>query len=217
MTRRSGAFKCEDIDSLETEANLMAKGISRDESWNFEYDPENKHQSCQWSPGLWRSQEARSDPNQTHTDRVFRYQRRNRHRIFTPRPDNQSTSLKRFYSVWCDQCARRGGTYGEKIRSCFTKITRRLTHHWVSDRSQRRGIFRWSLSTRTGSWRFFCSPRSMKSSKEHSFRTWNPSKKRDDGAAEDSRRCFPAVHEYFADNLSVFDGENTLKVRGFNF
>ena len=52
---------CEDIiERLETEPNLLAKVITGDESWVFEYDPEIKRQSCEWkSPGSPRPQKAR--------------------------------------------------------------------------------------------------------------------------------------------------------------
>ena len=39
---------CQDIlQQLQTDATLLEKVITGDESWIFEYDPETKHQSCQ--------------------------------------------------------------------------------------------------------------------------------------------------------------------------
>ena len=57
---------CQDIlQQLQTDATLLEKVITGDESWTFEYDPETKRQSCQWkSPGSPRPKKARMQKSQ---------------------------------------------------------------------------------------------------------------------------------------------------------
>ena len=57
---------CQDIlQQLQTDATLLEKVITGDESWIFEYDPETKRQSCQWkSPGSPRPKKARMQKSQ---------------------------------------------------------------------------------------------------------------------------------------------------------
>ena len=44
---------CQDIlEQLETEANLLKKVVTGDESWIFEYDPLTKRQSLEWKSAL---------------------------------------------------------------------------------------------------------------------------------------------------------------------
>ena len=52
---------CQDIiERLQTEPDLFCRVITGDETWIFEYDPETKHQSCQWKfPMLLRPKKAR--------------------------------------------------------------------------------------------------------------------------------------------------------------
>ena len=123
---------CEDIiERLETEPNLLAKVITGDESWVFEYDPETKRQSCQWkSPGSPRPQKARqrnslsiveltknsSTSKELSTLNSYRKVKR-----------STSMSTKRSYDVCSDQCVRRGETCGWTTRGRFIMTTRRLT------------------------------------------------------------------------------------------
>ena len=57
---------CHDIlQQLQTDATLLEKVITGDESWILEYDPEAKRQSCQWkSPGSPRPRKARMQKSQ---------------------------------------------------------------------------------------------------------------------------------------------------------
>ena len=52
---------CQDIiERLQTEPDLLCRVVTGDETWIFEYDPETKHQSCQWKfPMLLRPKKAR--------------------------------------------------------------------------------------------------------------------------------------------------------------
>ena len=61
MTRRSGAWRCEDIlEHLQTEPHLLQRVITGDESWVFKYDLETKRQSLQWKcPLSLRPKKAR--------------------------------------------------------------------------------------------------------------------------------------------------------------
>ena len=41
---------CQDIiERLQTEPGLLHRVITGDETWIFDYDPETKRQSCQWT------------------------------------------------------------------------------------------------------------------------------------------------------------------------
>ena len=57
---------CQDIlQQLQTNATLLEKVITGDESWIFEYDPETKRQSCQWKfPGSPRPKKVRMQKSQ---------------------------------------------------------------------------------------------------------------------------------------------------------
>ena len=57
---------CQDIlQQLQMDTTLLEKVITGDKSWIFEYDPETKHQSCQWKlPGSPRPKKAQMQKSQ---------------------------------------------------------------------------------------------------------------------------------------------------------
>ena len=114
---------CEDIiECLQTELDLLRRVITGDETWIFEYDPENKHQSCQWKS--LRPKKARLSKSKVKVMLITFFDVRDIvHIEFLP----QGQMTKRSCGVCFAQCTRRDKSCGRTNRGCFTTTMHLLT------------------------------------------------------------------------------------------
>ena len=117
---------CQDIiECLQTKPDLLRRVITGDETWIFEYDPENKHQSCQWKSLMSpRPKKARLSKLKVKVMLITFFDVRDIvHSEFLP----QGQTTKRSCDVCFAQCARRDKSCGRTNRGCFTTTMPLLT------------------------------------------------------------------------------------------
>ena len=110
---------CQDIiERLQTKPDLLRSVITGDETWISEYDPENKHQSCQWKSLMSpRPKKARPSKLKVKAMLITFFDVRDIvHSEFLP----QGQTTKRSCGVCFAQCARRDKSCGRTNRGCFT-------------------------------------------------------------------------------------------------